>query len=228
VATFHTYAAKAMSVAIAIFVKTSSLSPVKTRLGKYIGQQKADEFYLLSIEAIKESVMGASATPFWAVGEEEGLNDPLWADFPALYTGTGNLGERQHRIYEFLLATYERVILIGADIPQICSDLLAQAVSALDSNNFVIGPSRDGGYYLFAGRKSLPQNIWTDVPWSSNETRLRLEEGLPVEPLHLRPLTDVDTKADLLPMLTEMPDHLTPSQQRLIAKVDAAGLFGKA
>lgn len=205
-----------MSTAIAIFVKTPSLSPVKTRLAKGIGIEAALAFYQLSLRCVAETVKSTDIVPYWAVAEENGVNDPLWQDFKPLWTGEGGLGERQHHIYETLLQTHDRVLLIGADAPQIFKDSLQQASVVLDTNDFVIGPARDGGYYLFGGGIPTEQKIWTSVPWSTSLTRERLESILPSKPVHLDMLTDVDTKDDLNFVTQEMPQHKNTMQKQLI------------
>ncbi len=209
-----------MSAAIAIFVKTPALSPVKTRLAAGIGGEAAQEFYRMSLDAVKEAVKAVEAIAYWAVAEETGLTNPLWLGFPSLHTGDGDLGERQYYIYETLLANYDRVLLIGADAPQISRDLLEQAIIALDTHDFVIGPARDGGYYLFGGRTKTPQKTWASVPWSTSETREILESLLPSKPAHLPMLTDVDTKDDLKYMHQEMPEHITPEQSRILEWIE--------
>jgi glycosyltransferase A (GT-A) superfamily protein (DUF2064 family) len=40
--------------ALAIFVKTPGLSPVKTRLAEGIGQARAEAFYRLAVDAVAE------------------------------------------------------------------------------------------------------------------------------------------------------------------------------
>ncbi|PJB71712.1 MAG: hypothetical protein CO093_04550, partial [Alphaproteobacteria bacterium CG_4_9_14_3_um_filter_47_13] len=111
---------------------------------------------------------------------------------------------------------HDRVLLIGADAPQLSKDILEQAIVELDTNDFVIGPARDGGYYLFGGRISTEQKIWSSVPWSTSMTRERLEAVLPSKPVHLQILTDVDTKDDLNFIAREMPQKLNNSQKNLI------------
>ncbi len=211
----------AMSTAIAVFVKTPSLSPVKTRLAATLGDKKALIFYTLSLEAIEDILKNAAAYPYWAVAEEDGVNDPRWHAFPALYTGAGNLGQRQHRIYETLLKDHEQVLLIGADAPQISNDIIKQAIGNLKNNDFVIGPARDGGYYLFGGRQSTPQDMWCNGSWSTEYTRAQLENAMPSKPYPLRTLTDVDTQTDLRILCAEMPEHITPAQSKLRQWINA-------
>jgi len=205
-----------MTTAIAIFVKTPTLSPVKTRLAATIEKKKAIEFYGLCLNAVRATVEKANATPFWAVGEENGLNNPLWQDFSRLYTEEGGLGERQHHIYQTLRIKYDRVLLIGADTPQLSPALLKEAIAALEKHDFVIGPARDGGYYLFGGRVPMSKSIWTGVPYSTIETREKLESFLPSIPARLPLLTDVDTELDFVFIPSEMPEEMTTAQHEVV------------
>ncbi len=205
-----------MNTAIAIFVKTPEHSPVKTRLAADIGKDKAEEFYLLSLKAVASTVRSTNLTPYWAVGEEEGLNNSLWSNFNRIYTGLGNLGDRQHHVYSELLDKYDRVLLIGGDAPQISQAIINDAVSELDDHDFVIGAARDGGYYLFGGSKGLRKDIWKSIPWSASITRARLIDALPSKPYELSLLSDVDIRRDLLQALNEMPDILNIDQENMI------------
>ena len=197
------------STAIAVFVKTPGLSPVKTRLAASIGTAVAEQFYKLCTEAIQETLETATKTlnivPFWAVGEEAGLSHPLWQGFETLYTGEGGLGERQHHIYQRLLAKYQRVILIGADSPQLSSRHLNNAIEALQSNSFALGPAVDGGYYLLAGRAAIARDIWTNVTYSAADTGEQLLSQLPSKTALLEPITDVDTIEDISALKHELP-----------------------
>lgn len=189
------------STAVAIFVKTPGLSPVKTRLAASIGTAAAEEFYKLCTEAIQQTLIRATQTidivPFWAVGEQAGLDHPLWQSFDSIYTGEGDLGERQHHIYQYLQAKYQRVILIGADSPQLSVKHLGDAIAALDSHQFALGPAVDGGYYLFAGRVPIAKDIWTNVTYSEADTAEQLLAQLPSKVAVLDCITDVDTVEDL-------------------------------
>ncbi len=205
-----------MSAAIAIFVKTPDLSPVKTRLAATIGKDKALEFYQLSVKAVERTIINTEAKPFWAVGEIDGIDNPLWSEFDNIYTGDGCLGERQNHIYRSLLKTHDKAILIGADAPQISPDIINKAIAALDNNDFVIGGASDGGYYLFGGREPIDPNIWTNTPWSDPATRECLAAALPSKPAHLPILTDVDTIDNLTSILAEMPANTSPEQQSVI------------
>ena len=210
------------ATAIAVFVKTPGISPVKTRLAATTGTAAAEQFYKLCTEAIRETLETASKTmdvvPFWAVAEEAGLSNPLWQGFEAIYTGEGCLGQRQHHIYQRLLAKYQRVILIGADSPQLSSRHLKNAIEALNSHSFTLGPAVDGGYYLLAGRAPITRDIWTNVTYSASDTAEQLLTQLPSTAAILEPITDVDTIEDISKLKRELPaENLRIiSQKRLL------------
>lgn len=204
-----------MSTAVAVFVKTPGLSPVKTRLAEGIGAAKALQFYSLCVDAARTTIRGLDAAAFFAVAEPAARDNPFWLGSSVLHTGEGGLGERQHHIYETLLARYERVLLIGADAPQLSPSHLKQAVAALNRSAFVVGPARDGGYYLFGGRLSLDRSVWTSVPWSTSTTLERLVSALPSAPSFLPMLTDVDRVGDLRCTLVEMPNAPHEEQRRV-------------
>lgn len=203
--------------AIAIFVKTPNLSPLKTRLAAGIGRGGADMFYDLSLRAIEETLSNIDGLyPHWAVGEQDGLNHPLWQKFPAFHTGNGDLGMRQYNVYRQLFKKHDKVLLIGADAPQISSDHIQGAIHALEIHDFVIGPAHDGGYYLFGGRIPTDKSVWNNITWSAETTRQELESKLGTDIYHLPFLTDIDHKNDLDILLTEMPNDKNEAQINLI------------
>ncbi len=57
-----------MKIAIAIFVKTPGVSPLKTRLAASLGQEKALHFYKLSLKCIISTLEETAINPYWAVG----------------------------------------------------------------------------------------------------------------------------------------------------------------
>ncbi len=201
-----------MNIAIAIFVKTPGISPLKTRLAATVGKEKAEEFYRLSLRSIENTLSGLNLNTFWAVGEREGLDNPLWIAFNRMHTGDGDLGDRQSHVYHELLKTHDAVILIGGDAPQLSIDILNKAITALITKDFVIGPATDGGYYLLGGRKSISNKVWKGTPWSHAKTREILIQKLESAPYELETLTDVDTEVDLNTVLQEMPNTLNEDQ----------------
>ena len=48
---------------------------------------------------------------------------------------------------------YQKIIILGSDLPDLDNDLIKNAFSKLTLNDYVIGPSEDGGYYLLGMKK---------------------------------------------------------------------------
>ena len=211
--------------AIAIFVKTPDLSPVKTRLAKAKGEAYARKFYELSVKATSETVSlavteagksGVVLHPYWAVAEKAALSLPQWDLFPRIWQGEGELGDRLHQVYAELKEKHDAVILIGSDSPQLASTQILNAIEHGKTSEFVFGPATDGGFFLCLGQKSLAKEIWTRVSYSAADTLGRLADQL--SPLgkiaYLPVMSDVDEESDLPILLGEFAEEakLTASQ----------------
>jgi glycosyltransferase A (GT-A) superfamily protein (DUF2064 family) len=161
--------------ALAIFVKTPGLSPIKTRLAAGIGVAAAAEFYDLAVQAVAEVAAASSLAPYWAVAEPEALQHPSWSGFPTLSQGEGGLGARLDHVFSTLQARHGRVLLIGADSPQTTPALL---VAAARCEPFVMGRAEDGGFWLFGGARPIDASVWLAVPYSAPDTADRLLQEL--------------------------------------------------
>jgi hypothetical protein len=117
----------------------------------------------------------------------------------------GDLGHRMRAAFQHSFTdNADTVVLIGSDIPDLSVHLLAQGFTSLLSREVVLGPSRDGGYYLIglvARRASqLLPLLFENIRWSGGEVfadtldRL-LRAGVDVAILPM--LRDVDLPADL-------------------------------
>ena len=220
-----------MSGAIAVFVKTPGLSPIKTRLAATLGRDTAEAFHLASAQSVSSVVQELSKLTdiqsYYAVAEQAALNHSYWQDLPCVWQGEGGLGERMAHIYQTLLAEYDFVILVGADIPQMTSTELLGAVTWLpheEQARLVFAPSVDGGFWAVGGNCNIPQAIWTDVVYSETDTGAqffnKIEQLGDIKTLSL--LRDVDDVSDLLPLrddLLNLTEPL-PEQHELIRFLD--------
>ncbi|HVS56819.1 MAG TPA: DUF2064 domain-containing protein [Casimicrobiaceae bacterium] len=210
--------------ALAIFVKTPGLSPIKTRLAHAISAAAAGEFYRLATSAIAAVVRDAIAggielTPYWAVAEHAALTHPDWREFPTVWQGHGELGDRLEHVYSGLLARHERVLLIGVDSPQISSAHLAEALAALHdpATRFTMGRARDGGFWLLGSPAEIPRWVWQSVHFSDSNTANELCRALATlgSIAYLSELTDVDTVNDLPYLQAELAALTAPVQEQL-------------
>lgn len=211
--------------AVAVFVKTISYSPLKTRLASGIGTDLAMEFYrnacLCIEEQLKSEQVFSRFKPFWAVAEAEAMASPEWSGLSTIAQGHGSLGERLDTIYSQLISRFPYVALMGADSPQINGHHFAEALSLLEQAEFVIGPAEDGGFYLFLGRKPIPKELWLSISYSCQDTAdqliKRLQELGRVRMIQC--LVDVDTSADLDSLYNDLSkqEQLAPSQRNLLS-----------
>jgi len=213
-----------VTTGLAIFVKTPGLSPVKTRLGAEIGRDEAVTFHRMAAAAVAgvARAAGPALAPAWAVAEAEALGHPAWSGLPTIGQGEGGLGERMGRVYAALLARHGSVLLVGADSPQMSPALLRQAARAVTAGSapYTIGPSEDGGFWLFGGRAAVPDRIWTGVEYSRHDTAGRFVAALAAEGVatSLPRLFDADTARELAAVreaLGSLPD-LVPEQVELL------------
>eukprot|EP01037_Dinobryon_pediforme_P001467 gene1467-1488_t len=211
--------------ALAIFVKTPGLSPVKTRLAAGIGAARAEAFYRLAVAAVAEVALGTvpALTPYWAVAEEAGLGHPMWSGFATVSQGEGGLGDRLDHVYRTLQARHGSALLIGADAPQVSVSLLMQAASACLP--FAMGRAEDGGFWVFGGAQSIDGSVWRGVAYSQDDTADRLIAALDVPVGMLPVLRDVDWAADLDGLRVALEGLAEPvaAQRALLAWLGAAG-----
>jgi rSAM/selenodomain-associated transferase 1 len=95
----------------------------------------------------------------------------------------------------------ERVVIVGSDLPELTAALLRRALGELDAHAAVLGPARDGGYYLLGLRRMIG-GIFDGVPWSTPHVLAATLERFRtagVEPAMLEELADVDEVEDLPP-----------------------------
>jgi glycosyltransferase A (GT-A) superfamily protein (DUF2064 family) len=91
------------------------------------------------------------------------------------------------------------VVAIGGDCPTLDAKCLDRAGAALDAHDVVLGPARDGGYYLIGLRKPAGE-LFVDIPWSTPDvlrTTLRRIRAARLSHVCLAVKEDVDDRASL-------------------------------
>ena len=141
-----------------IFQKNPVVGKVKTRLSQDIGDEAALSVYMLMLEMTAEVVSNSSSYPAVYYSDFIDEND-IWTNIPCekfIQQGI-DLGERMsNAFHDQALGNSDKVVIIGTDCPDITIDLIQESFRMLDENDFSIGPSRDGGYYLLGMRSFVP------------------------------------------------------------------------
>ncbi len=176
--------------AVAVFVKTPGLSAIKSRLATRLGVEKSEIFYSLSCKNIEFNLLKEFTSDdvdlYWAVAEPEGLESAHWKRFKRIDQGIGALGDRLNHVDEEMRKNYRNLIFIGGDCPQINTKLICSTIDRLNQgSSFVLGPARDGGYYLFGSSKRVGKKLWKSVPYSQPNTFVEFKK-------HLQKLSKVD------------------------------------
>jgi rSAM/selenodomain-associated transferase 2/rSAM/selenodomain-associated transferase 1 len=111
----------------------------------------------------------------------------------------GDLGERMRQaLFDALDRGYRRTVLVGTDIPQMTAAHIHAAFDAMDRHELVLGPTRDGGYWLVGLR--CKADIFRGIKWGGDQVFDRTlaaarKHGLEVA--CLPKLNDIDTPSDL-------------------------------
>ncbi|NTW53464.1 MAG: glycosyltransferase [Chlorobaculum sp.] len=186
---------------LVIFSKNPVAGQVKTRLASAIGNAEALRIY----EHLREITREATATVDAAkvVSYADFIPDAdllLTGDKEAWLQQGRDLGERMHNAFVkgFSLG-FCRVALIGTDCPEITPFILDLAFQKLDECDLVLGPARDGGFYLSALKQPFPE-LFLNRTWSTSSVlndsqRIAREHGKSCELLPA--LSDIDTLDDL-------------------------------
>ena len=184
-----------------VFARAAHAGQVKTRLAREIGDQAAVDAYKTLMEQLLANLRAVfnvelRFTPDSARAEFESWLQPGWH---LATQGEGDLGQRLARAFqESFAAGSQRVAIIGSDCPAVTVQDIHSAWRSLLTHDVVLGPARDGGYWLIGLCRPQP-GIFENIPWSSAAvlettlTRVR-EAGLTVH--RLRTLADVDTVED--------------------------------
>lgn len=184
-----------------IFYRNPKTGRVKTRLAATVGDAKAREIFVkLSIHT-KTTTESLPFDKIVFYTESIDLMD-IWPNatyLKALQEGTG-LGERMRNAFAAGFETgYDSICVIGTDCYELSEQLILEAFDALKSADAVIGPARDGGYYLLGMNGHHPE-IFENKQWSTEtvlQDTLRDFESLGLKYVKLKELSDVDTEDDL-------------------------------
>lgn len=154
--------------ALIIFTRNPELGKCKTRLATTIGDEAALEIYkFLIVHTVKIST-GVTADKFVYYSESRRVND-YWNDdvFSKKVQRGDDLGIKMENAFnEVFSLGYERAIIIGSDMYDMTSEDINEAFQKLASNNFVLGPAEDGGYYLL-GMKTINSEIFRNKNWGT-------------------------------------------------------------
>jgi rSAM/selenodomain-associated transferase 1 len=191
---------------ILVFSKAPVPGQVKTRLIPLLGHAGAAGLYCTLLENTLEKLL-ASRLCAVELHCDPSTGHDYFQYCQQRYAVTlrqqaaGDLGVRMSVAMQDCLAAASAAILVGADCPALSAQDIGQALEYLHAgSDLVLGPARDGGYYL-VGMRRHHAGVFTDIPWGSTQvlTRtLQLADRLGLRHHLLETRDDIDTPDDYL------------------------------
>ncbi len=191
--------------AVAIMAKAPQAGEVKTRLSPPLSRADAAELYrrflldkIEQVAKLKAASLAIAYTPATA----RAFFEEMAPGFVLVEQRGAGLGDRlAHCLGELLSRGHQAAMAIDSDTPTLPVGFLQQAVDLLTRPgvDVVLGPTRDGGYYLI-GLRAMHRELFEAMAWSTSavlaETiRRATAKGLQVGCLPT--WYDIDTPEDL-------------------------------
>ena len=185
--------------ALILFIKNPEKGKVKTRLASTVGDERALAIYRALLAHSRRVALGVNAKRYLYYANFIPERDE-WSsrDFEKRLQPEGDLGIRMGTAFQEVLKDHKHAILVGSDIAQLKESILEKAFQALSEHPFVLGPARDGGYYLL-GMNSFHASVFSSIDWSTDrvfdQTCDRIK-ALGSTPALVDELSDIDYEAD--------------------------------
>jgi rSAM/selenodomain-associated transferase 1 len=164
--------------ALFVVVRVPTCGMTKTRLGRGIGHDAATSLYAAFVQDLGIRLTSAARRDgydlywFYADPAAEGTAslERLLPPGSILLPQIGTcLGERLLHGFRTLQARgYDEIAVLGSDSPHIPAAWIREAFDALATDDLVLGPAHDGGYYLLA-QHALPEidDLFTGITMST-------------------------------------------------------------
>ena len=196
--------------AIIIFLKYPELGRSKTRLAATVGDENALKIYRQLLEHTHQITKELDCDCFLFY-DKESINKMDWEQekYTHLVQVESDLGGRMKNAFADVFAKgYQSVIIIGSDCYELSLATLKHAFKLLKHNDAVIGPAKDGGYYLL-GLNQLIDSLFENVAWSTDQvlpSTIKVLEDSNFQYATTITLSDVDVYEDLPESLRALID----------------------
>ncbi len=190
-----------MKRAVLIFAKNLIYGEVKTRLAATAGNDRAFAVYrelLKHTQTITKDII-ADKIVFYSGNIEM---DDIWLkEFYQKEIQQGNeLGNRMENAFAHAFEKgYDEAIIVGTDCLELTSSILTEAFTNLKDNDIVLGPAKDGGYYLL-GMNKLNSELFQNISWSTGHVLQQTKSICINKNLTyylLQELSDIDVEKDI-------------------------------
>ena len=105
---------------------------------------------------------------------------------------------------------YQKIVIVGSDIYELNSQDIEGSFITLKTSSYVIGPAKDGGYYLL-GMRQLNKNIFENKNWGTDtvfkDTIENLKENVVVL-LSEKNDIDIDIASNIKKEINKVTDNI--------------------
>ena len=174
-------------------------------------------FVLDLLRTLSHTTLGLRVC-FYPAEAKKKVTDWLGEDYVYTAQQGRGLGERLENAFIAAFADgFRRVVIIGSDSPDFPRGILEEAISCLASNDAVIGPAVDGGYYLigFNSERFLTE-VFRGVEWGTSTVFEQTMDRLSKHGYDVAALPqwrDIDTYEDVVAFMRK--HELTPAGRLL-------------
>jgi len=194
-----------------VFTRFPEPGKTKTRLIPALGPEGAARLqrqmteHILATAAKVSSRAGLTTEVRYEGGNTGLMQEWLGSQFSYRPQGPGDLGRRMALAFEQAFRDSKKAaVIVGSDIPGISAGIIQQAFEGLQKKDLVLGPARDGGYYLIGMKNTIPAatraRLFEGINWGTGDVLSQTSETareLGLRFILLESLVDVDCPVDL-------------------------------
>ena len=192
-----------MTNALILFAILPMAGKTKNRLMPFLSAEECMSLYSSFLKDVYEKARASCADIyvfFTPRDRKDEFKKLLGGDAVLLPQYGEDLGQKmKNALGAVLRMGYDKVVLMGTDIPHIHTETIKNAFDSLNTRDIVIHPALDGGYYLI-GMKQEHDSIWNIKRYGTNTVMYDTLQHIKAENLSIsvgQMYYDIDCKEDL-------------------------------
>ena len=195
--------------AVVVMAKAPRQGLVKTRLaGAYPPHAVVElsECMLRDTLALAQKLSGVQVAVMCPTGDVADIEAHVPAGVHVVGQRGNGLAAALASVFEHFVPHFRRVVAVDSDSPHLPVAILHSAFELLETNEVVVGPTEDGGYYL-VGASSMHPRLFDPVTLGTGTARdalLASAKALGLSVALTEPWYDVDVPADLSRLAAEL------------------------
>lgn len=191
---------------VLLFLRAPELGRVKSRLEKKMDAATVLRLYRCFVRDILETltISGYDILVFFTPPHRGSAVQAWLGETVSIQAQTGKtLGDKMRNAFSDVFATdVDEAVLMGSDLPDFDSRIMDASFESLKKKDVVIGPAKDGGYYLIGFRKNaFNTDLFSGIDWGTSSVFPKTMGKIDAAGLNCHVLPsrqDIDTHEDLV------------------------------